>query len=142
MKREEYIKLYISQLQKKLDEKEQNKIEDELIMFFCYAFFKCANKFNYLNINFEIENVIPILEADKVTYIVATRRPGLIIGKGGQFIDSLKKSIFERINNIEENDEKNKRKVDIDLVELNEKFSFNQVMNKWYMIYNDSCYGW
>lgn len=142
MKKEEYIKLYISQLQRKLEEKEPNKLEDELIMFFCYSLFECSKKMNYLNMDFGIENVIPILEGDKITYIVATRRPGLIIGKGGCFIDSLTKSISRRINNLESNIEENERQIKIDLVEINEKFSFDEVLHKWFMIYSDGFYGW
>ena len=120
MKTEEYLKLYVNQLTNasKITDVEFERKRD-LLDFMFLAILKTFKREEVrLNI-LGIENVIVLEDEKTITYIVALRRPGLLIGVKGTTIEAVVKDMKE----IGLSKNKEQKEIKIDLVETSSRWS-------------------
>lgn len=121
MKTEEYLKLYANELinASKITDAEFERKRDLLDLIFLSLLKIFKEEEMRINI-LGIENVIVLEDEKTITYVIALRRPGLLIGIHGETIDSVIKETRERmlwINNIKQ------KEIKIDLVETLSRWS-------------------
>lgn len=120
MKTEEYLKLYVNELinASKITDVEFERKRDLLDLMFL-AILKIFKREDVrLNI-LGIENVIVLEDEKTITYIVALRRPGLLIGVKGTTIEAVVKGMKE----IGLSKNKEQKEIKIDLVETSSRWS-------------------
>lgn len=121
MKTKEYLNLYADQL-KNVSEFTDEEFERkrDLLDLFYFALLNTFNEMEMRSNQLGIENVIVLEDEKTITYVVALRRPGLLIGVNGKTIESViketKKECYGLII-------KNKKEIKIDLVETLSKWS-------------------
>ncbi len=81
--------------------------------------------------NIEIEH-----SADKLNIIIETARPGLIIGRGGEGVESLKKMIIQKMHDKKfstgkSDSAKTKREIKIDIREVKNPWVFAMLVSQW-----------
>lgn len=121
MKTKEYLNLYADQLKNvsEFTDEEFERKRDLLDLFY----FALLNTFNEMEIRSNqlgIENVIVLEDEKTITYVVALRRPGLLIGSNGKTIESVIKETKKRML---WTDYQKQKEIKIDLVETLSKWS-------------------
>lgn len=121
MKTEEYLKLYANELinASKITDAEFERKRDLLDLIFLSLLKIFKEEEMRLNV-LGIENVIVLEDEKTITYVIALRRPGLLIGIHGETIDSVIKETREIMlwtNNIKQ------KEIKIDLVETSSRWS-------------------
>ena len=124
MKTKEYLNLYADQL-KNVSEFTDEEFERkrDLLDLFYFALLNTFNEMEMRSNQLGIENVIVLEDEKTITYVVALRRPGLLIGLNGETINSVIKKTGERVlwtNNINHIKQK---EIKIDLVETSSRWS-------------------
>lgn len=124
MKTEEYLKLYVNELinASKITDENFERKRDLLDMFYL-ALINTFKEEEIRTNKLGIENVIVLEDEKTITYVVALRRPGLLIGINGETINSVIKKTGEKIlwtNNINHIKQK---EIKIDLVETSSRWS-------------------
>lgn len=120
MKTEEYLKLYANELinVSKITDAEFERKRDLLDLMFLAILKTFKREDVRLNI-LGIENVIVLEDEKTITYIVALRRPGLLIGVKGTTIEAVVKDMKE----IGLSENKEQKEIKIDLVETSSRWS-------------------
>lgn len=121
MKTKEYLNLYADQL-KNVSEFTDEEFErkKDLLDLFYFALLSTFNEMEMRSNQLGIENVIVLEDEKTITYVVALRRPGLLIGSNGKTIESVIKETKKRM--LWTNYQKQKE-IKIDLVETLSKWS-------------------
>lgn len=124
MKTKEYLNLYADQL-KNVSEFTDEEFERkrDLLDLFYFALLNTFNEMEMRSNQLGIENVIVLEDEKTITYVVALRRHGLLIGLNGETINSVIKKTGERVlwtNNINHIKQK---EIKIDLVETSSRWS-------------------
>lgn len=90
MKTKEYLNLYADQL-KNVSEFTDEEFErkKDLLDLFYFALLSTFNEMEMRSNQLGIENVIVLEDEKTITYVVALRRPGLLIGSNGKTIESV-----------------------------------------------------
>lgn len=120
MKTEEYLKLYANELinASKITDENFERKRDLLDLMFLAILKTFKREDVRLNI-LGIENVIVLEDEKTITYIVALRRPGLLIGVKGTTIEAVVKDMKE----IGLSKNKEQKEIKIDLVETSSRWS-------------------
>lgn len=121
MKTEEYLKLYANELinVSKITDAEFERKRDLLDLIFLSLLKIFKEEEMRLNV-LGIENVIVLEDEKTITYVIALRRPGLLIGPYGETIESVIKETGERMlwtSHIKQ------KEIKIDLIETLSKWS-------------------
>lgn len=121
MKTKEYLNLYADQL-KNVSEFTDEEFERkrDLLDLFYFALLNTFNEMEMRSNQLGIENVIVLEDEKTITYVVALRRPGLLIGVNGKTIESVIKEIKKRML---WTDYQKQKEIKIDLVETLSKWS-------------------
>ena len=121
MKTKEYLNLYADQL-KNVSEFTDEEFErkKDLLDLFYFALLSTFNEMEMRSNQLGIENVIVLEDEKTITYVVALRHPGLLIGSNGKTIESVIKETKKRM--LWTNYQKQKE-IKIDLVETLSKWS-------------------
>lgn len=121
MKTKEYLNLYADQLKNvsKFTDEEFERKRDLLDLFY-FALLNTFNEMEMRSNQLGIENVIVLEDEKTITYVVALRRPGLLIGVNGKTIESVIKETKKRML---WTDYQKQKEIKIDLVETSSKWS-------------------
>lgn len=121
MKTKEYLNLYADQLKNvsKFTDEEFERKRDLLDLFY-FALLNTFNEMEMRSNQLGIENVIVLEDEKTITYVVALRRPGLLIGSNGKTIESVIKETKKRML---WTDYQKQKEIKIDLVETLSKWS-------------------
>lgn len=121
MKTKEYLNLYADQL-KNVSEFTDEEFERkrDLLDLFYFALLNTFNEMEMRSNQLGIENVIVLEDEKTITYVVALRRPGLLIGVNGKTIESVIKETKKRML---WTDYQKQKEIKIDLVETLSKWS-------------------
>lgn len=121
MKTKEYLNLYADQLKNvsKFTDEEFERKRDLLDLFY-FALLNTFNEMEMRSNQLGIENVIVLEDEKTITYVVALRRPGLLIGPNGKTIESVIKETKKRML---WTDYQKQKEIKIDLVETLSKWS-------------------
>lgn len=121
MKIKEYLNLYADQL-KNVSEFTDEEFERkrDLLDLFYFALLNTFNEMEMRSNQLGIENVIVLEDEKTITYVVALRRPGLLVGVNGKTIESVIKESKKRML---WTDYQKQKEIKIDLVETLSKWS-------------------